>query len=84
MARSLVNYSTYAVAQKGVYFLTLDPNNSGYMLQFSRHGDTTVRNLQRVGGLTDLGFAVSPDERWALIEQETHFVGDLMMFEQFP
>ena len=80
---SLVNYSTYAVAQTGVYFLATDPSGSGHLLQFSRYGDTAVRTIRKLGERADLGFAVSPDQRWALIDQDKQSTGDLMMFEQF-
>ena len=36
VAESLANYSTYAVAKTGVYFLTTDPAGSGYVPEIAR------------------------------------------------
>jgi hypothetical protein len=86
IARALANYSTFAVAKLGVYFLGADTTGSRALnFKFAGHdAPTTSRAIAQIDRRVELGFAVSPDERWILYSQQDQTSSDLMMLEDFP
>jgi len=71
----------YSLAKHGIYFLPCRNPVSFHFLDFATQRTTTLFSIDsaRVGG----HLSVSPDERWALYEQQDGTDSDLLLVKNF-
>jgi hypothetical protein len=81
----LSNYLNLAIANSGVYFVSVEKPNSIQFMSFATKQVRSVVNFERpievpgtVGGL-----ALSPDGRWILFTQWDQATSELMLVENF-
>ena len=75
----------WAVVERGIYFLTSQPRQAQYTLEFfdfATRQTTQITTLEGPRGTFVLsGLTVSPDERWVLYGQRDKIDFDLMLVE---
>jgi Tol biopolymer transport system component len=70
----------FAVASKGIYFVTWPDLKAVYFLSFATGRVTIIATIQRLAGW---GLSVSPDDRYLLYTQVDQASSDLMLVENF-
>jgi len=77
-------WGNWGVAHDGIYFIEPETKNGAAIefFSFATHKTTEVASLGRVA-VSGVGFAVSPDGRWALYTLTEHEGSDIMLVENF-
>jgi Tol biopolymer transport system component/serine/threonine protein kinase len=82
-----VDPGNWAVVARGIYFLTSQPHQTPYALEFFDFATRQTTQIATLDGprptFQIAGLTVSPDERWALYAQRDKLDFDLMLVENF-
>jgi Tol biopolymer transport system component len=74
---------SFAVVNKGIYFISFPSSSSDYLIQFFSYTTGNINRVAAIGKLTPLTFTVSPDEKSFLYTQIDSSGSDLMLVENF-
>jgi eukaryotic-like serine/threonine-protein kinase len=83
VVESLRDYSTFAVADEGIYFIPRPDSVAGSSIQFFSFANGEIRVLATLEKPAAPGLTVSPDRQWILYSQEDQLGSDLMLVENF-
>jgi dipeptidyl aminopeptidase/acylaminoacyl peptidase len=75
--------AAYAPGKEGIYFIRLTHRGSEEELAFFRHSTGQITSVVTIPRPSDLGLALSPDERLILYSQTAQVGSDLMLVENF-
>jgi Tol biopolymer transport system component len=82
-----VDPGNWAAVARGIYFLTRQPSQTPYTLEFFDFATRQVTQITTLEGTKGTflisGLTVSPDERWVLYAQRDKLDYDLMLVENF-